>query len=92
MTTYAEKKATAAAKAEVSLAAAADRLSRALEAYDREVEVHEERGDGFFSSAYLTARREAVLARKHHETRSSALATARAEAEAPTLALDGVDA
>lgn len=85
MSSFEEHKAKKVAKAEASLRSAEGRLERALRAYGVEVELHEERGDGFFSSSYLLSRREAVLASKHFESRRSALNTARAELVASTI-------
>lgn len=82
------KKAAAVTRAEARLRSAESRLETALQEYGAEVERHEERGDGFFSSTYLEKRKEAVLARKFLESVTSALATARAEAEAPILPLE----
>lgn len=89
---FAEIKQRAVQNAERALARAKDRLEKALAEYQVEVERHEERGDGFFSSAYVVARKEAVRARKFFESKSSALTTARAEAEAPRISLEAVQA
>jgi hypothetical protein len=88
ITPHEQRKADAVVKAERLVRTASERLEDALKEYDIEVERHEERGDGFFSHAYLAARKEAVLARKHFESRTSALNTARAEQAAPTLPVD----
>ncbi len=82
---FAQLKARAAEKAERAFARAEERLAQALKGYDREVAAHEKRGDGFFPESYIVARREAVLARKFHESKRAALATARAEMTAETL-------
>ncbi|MDR6142069.1 DNA (cytosine-5)-methyltransferase 1 [Microbacterium foliorum] len=82
---FAQLKARAAEKAERAFARAEERLAQALEKYEREVAAHEKRGDGFFPESYIIARREAVLARKFHESKRSALATARAQMTAETL-------
>lgn len=89
---FIERKQAAVLKAERALSAATDRLATALREYDDEVARHQERGDGFFSSSYLARRREAVLARKFHDAKVSALNTARAEAAAPQVALTSEDA
>lgn len=88
---FMERKARNVEKAEAMLAAANARLEAALRDYDAEVARHEARGDGFFSTTYLARRKEAVLARKHFESRTSALNTARAELAASLLPLGGAD-
>lgn len=85
---FAEHKAQGVTKAERALAAASERLTKALAEYQAEVDRHEERGDGFFSAQYLLTRKAAVLARKNFEAKSSQLATARAEAEATTISIE----
>jgi len=85
MSAFEDRKARNVEKADAALAKAESRLETAMEKYDREVAIHEERGDGFFSTSYLLARREAVLARKFTEAKRSALATARAELAAARL-------
>lgn len=82
---FEERKQRAVEKAKTARAKAEERLTAALEKYDREVEIHEKRGDGFFSTSYLIARREAVLARKYFEAKRSALVTAEAEMTAARL-------
>lgn len=86
---FAERKARAVTKAEALVQTSSERLRVALREYEAEVARHEERGDGFFPHSYLAARKEAVLASKQFEARTRALATARAEQAAPTLALGG---
>lgn len=86
MNTFEERLIGAVTRAEDALRKAEDRLESALREYDAEVARHEERGDGFFSTAYLTKRREAVLARKFFEAKTSALSTARARRDASRLA------
>lgn len=73
-------------RAEEALRKADQRLVDALREYDGEVARHEERGDGFFSTTYLAKRREAVLARKFFEAKTSALRTAIARRDAARLA------
>jgi hypothetical protein len=86
---FVAKKRQAVVKAEAAVRKARARLDTALKDYADEVARQQERGDGFFPKTYLVARKEAVLARKFFEARTSALNTARAEASAPTLGLDG---
>lgn len=86
---FARLKARNVEKAEASLAKASVRLEEALREYAGEVARHEARGDGFFSSTYLARRKEAVLAQKFFESRTSALNTARAEQAASILPLAG---
>lgn len=82
---FRDRKLHAVKRAEAALEKASERLRAAMDAYDREVSAHEERGDGFFSGEYHKARKEAVLAQKYHRAKATALSTARAEAEAPTF-------
>lgn len=82
---FAARKAAAVAKAEAALKSAQERLEKALREYDAQIAFHEARGDGFFSRDYISARKEAVLARKAAESRTSTLNTARSQAEATTL-------
>lgn len=82
---FEERKQRAVEKAKAARTKAEERLAVALDKYEREVEVHEARGDGFFSASYIFARREAVLARKYYESKRSALVTAEAEATAARL-------
>lgn len=82
---FATLKAEAVKAAEAALVKAEERHALAMEEYEREVERHEERGDGFFPAEYHVKRAEAVRAAKWLRTKRSALATARAEADAATL-------
>jgi hypothetical protein len=75
-------------KAEALLRAASDRLKDALREYENEVSRHEERGDGFFPTFYIKARKEAVMARKHYEAKASQLNTAKAKRDAATLGVE----
>ncbi|MCC2030642.1 hypothetical protein [Microbacterium allomyrinae] len=84
---FRKRKADAVAKAEALVARGGERLETAMREYDAEVARHEERGDGFFSAAYVFARKEAVLARKSYDARVSRLSTARAELAAPVMPL-----
>jgi uncharacterized protein involved in exopolysaccharide biosynthesis len=86
---FAERKEAAVIKAKIALGAARERLDKALAEYQAEVTRHEEeRGDGFFSAQYVITRKAAVLARKNFESKTSALATARAEQDAATITLE----
>lgn len=86
---FAAHKQHAVEKAERAMKAASERLEKALAEYQAEVARHEEeRGDGFFSAQYVITRKAAVLARKNFETKSSQLATARAEQGAATISVE----
>lgn len=86
MNAFDERLISAVTRAEDALRKAEERLESALREYEGEVARHEYRGDGFFSTAYLAKRREAVLARKFFEAKTSALSTARARRDAARLA------
>lgn len=86
---FRDRKQHAVKRAAAALAKAAERLRVAMDAYEREVAAHEERGDGFFSGEYHKARKEAVLAQKYHRAKLAALSTAEAEASAATLEAEG---
>lgn len=82
---FAARRAAKVTAAEAALRKAEERHSEAMAEYEREVERHEERGDGFFSVEYHVKRAAAVRAAKWLRTKASALATAQAEAAAATL-------
>lgn len=88
MTSFEERKAANVAKTEATMQRAWVRLQDALARYEQQVAIHEERGDGFFSTDYRRSREEAVLAQKHYDRCVSARNTAQAQQQAPTLWLE----